>query len=155
MNKKGFTLIELIAVIVIMAIIALIATPNIVNMVDKANKEEYLANAKEIISRASAMEKKGTEKLDKTEDNTFSLKLQDIEGIPNDYKDPYGFIYDKENSKVVFEYEEKYNQRTVTILLISKSEEENSKDCYILKGKSTEINAERVTKGTINDDKCE
>ncbi|MGN0992587.1 MAG: type IV pilin protein, partial [Bacilli bacterium] len=30
MNKKGFTLIELIAVVVIMAIIALIATPNIV-----------------------------------------------------------------------------------------------------------------------------
>ena len=49
MNKKGFTLIELIAVVVIMAIIALIATPNIVNMMDRGKKEDYIAYAKEII----------------------------------------------------------------------------------------------------------
>ena len=41
MNKKGFTLVELLAVIVILAIIALIATPIVINVVndarDKAN----------------------------------------------------------------------------------------------------------------------
>ena len=33
MNKKGFTLVELLAVIVILAIIALIATPIVINII--------------------------------------------------------------------------------------------------------------------------
>lgn len=37
-NKKGFTLVELLAVIVILAIIALIATPIILNVIDDARK---------------------------------------------------------------------------------------------------------------------
>ncbi len=39
MNKKGFTLVELLAVIVILAIIALIATPIIMNVVNNARLE--------------------------------------------------------------------------------------------------------------------
>ncbi len=39
MNKKGFTLVELLAVIVILAIIALIATPIIIGVVNDARKE--------------------------------------------------------------------------------------------------------------------
>lgn len=53
MNKKGFTLIELIAVVVIMSIIAIIATPNIINMIDKGKKDQYITNAKEFISKAT------------------------------------------------------------------------------------------------------
>lgn len=37
-NKKGFTLVELLAVIVILAIIALIATPIILNVIDEARE---------------------------------------------------------------------------------------------------------------------
>ena len=37
-NKKGFTLVELLAVIVILAIIALIATPIILNVIDNAKE---------------------------------------------------------------------------------------------------------------------
>ena len=36
MNRKGFTLVELLAVIVILAIIALIATPTILGVIEKA-----------------------------------------------------------------------------------------------------------------------
>lgn len=43
-NKKGFTLVELLAVIVILAIIALIATPIILNVIDNA-KEEAAKNS--------------------------------------------------------------------------------------------------------------
>lgn len=43
-NKKGFTLVELLAVIVILAIIALIATPIILNVIDNA-KEESAKNS--------------------------------------------------------------------------------------------------------------
>ena len=51
-NKKGFTLIELIAVLVIMAIIALIVTPLVLNVVrkakDSANKRSVDAYGKSI-----------------------------------------------------------------------------------------------------------
>ena len=110
MNKKGFTLIELIAVVVIMAIIALIATPNIVNMMDRGKKEDYVADAKEIITKATYMYKKektsSTKKFLASKDdegNTiYTISLENIEGI-NDYTDPYGFTYDKEKSTVKFE----------------------------------------------------
>ena len=45
MNKKGFTLVELLAVIVILAIIALIATPLILNVIDNAKKGAAEASA--------------------------------------------------------------------------------------------------------------
>lgn len=38
MNKKGFTLVELLAVIVILAIIALIATPIVINVINKVQE---------------------------------------------------------------------------------------------------------------------
>ena len=38
MNKKGFTLVELLAVIVILAVIALIATPIVLNLIKTAKK---------------------------------------------------------------------------------------------------------------------
>lgn len=38
MDKKGFTLVELLAVIVILAIIALIATPIVINVIKKAQE---------------------------------------------------------------------------------------------------------------------
>jgi len=38
MNKKGFTLVELLAVIVILAVIALIATPVVLNMIEDSRK---------------------------------------------------------------------------------------------------------------------
>ena len=44
-NKKGFTLLELLAVIVILAIIALIATPIALNMINNAKKSAAVDSA--------------------------------------------------------------------------------------------------------------
>ena len=44
-NKKGFTLLELLAVIVILAIIALIATPIVLNMINNAKKSAAVDSA--------------------------------------------------------------------------------------------------------------
>ena len=52
MNKKGFTLTELLAVIAIISIIALIAIPNITNVTDNVRKENMLDDAKKFISLA-------------------------------------------------------------------------------------------------------
>lgn len=157
MNKKGFTLIELIAVVVIMAIIALIATPNIVNMMDKGKKEDYVADAKEIISKATYMYK-----LEKYRNNAeiFSegsegttIKLENINGIDDDFKDPYGFTYDKTNSYVEFTSSGSsgLKERQVRIHLISTN---TDGECHYLDGDKNEINAEAVKQGTIENSTC-
>ena len=152
MNKKGFTLIELIAVVVIMAIIALIATPNIVNMMDKGKKEDYVADAKEIITKATYMYKQ--EKY-RTDANIFlggtTIKLANIKGI-DDYTDPYGFTYDKEKSTVKFEEPNttgELAERVVKITLISKKSDEVNAECYtIVTTDKNSLNANAVKQGT-------
>ena len=48
MNKKGFTLVELLAVIAILAILVLIALPNIVNMFTEAKKRTFVTEAQTV-----------------------------------------------------------------------------------------------------------
>jgi type IV pilus assembly protein PilA len=50
LNKKGFTLIELIVVIAILAILALILVPSISNYIAKATQAKNEANARTIYS---------------------------------------------------------------------------------------------------------
>ena len=52
MNKKGFTLIEVIVVIVLIALIAVIAVPNVINMANKGQKKEIIVDAESIINDA-------------------------------------------------------------------------------------------------------
>ena len=54
-NKKGFTLVELLAVIAILAILVIIALPNVINMYNNARKQVFLTEAQSV---ASASEKK-------------------------------------------------------------------------------------------------
>ena len=51
-NKKGFTLVELLAVIAILAILVIIALPNVLNMYIKARKTAFLTEAKTIYKEA-------------------------------------------------------------------------------------------------------
>ena len=51
-NKKGFTLVELLAVIAILAILVVIALPNVINMYNKAQKETFLTEAKKVYSES-------------------------------------------------------------------------------------------------------
>lgn len=55
MNKKGFTLVELLAVIVILAIIALIATSIVINVINQAQEG---ADARSVEAYAKAIETK-------------------------------------------------------------------------------------------------
>ena len=52
-NKKGFTLVELLAVIAILAILVIIALPNVINMYTKAKKNTFLTEAQNVIRSAS------------------------------------------------------------------------------------------------------
>ena len=54
LNKKGFTLIELIVVIAILAILALILVPSISNYVAEANNSKNEANVRSVYSQLTA-----------------------------------------------------------------------------------------------------
>ena len=51
-NKKGFTLVELLAVIAILAILVIIALPNVINMYNRAQKQMFLTKAKKVYSES-------------------------------------------------------------------------------------------------------
>ena len=53
MNKKGFTLVELLAVIAILAILVLVAVPNVLGMFNKAKKDTFLTEAKNIFKESA------------------------------------------------------------------------------------------------------
>ena len=48
-NKKGFTLVELLAVIAILAILVIIALPNVINMYNRARKNAFLTEAQNVL----------------------------------------------------------------------------------------------------------
>ena len=52
MNKKGFTLVELLAVIVVLAILILLAMPRVTSMMEKARKNSFAVEANQIIKVA-------------------------------------------------------------------------------------------------------
>lgn len=52
-NKKGFTLVELLAVIVVLAIIILIAMPSVMSAMDKARRNALITEATEITKIAA------------------------------------------------------------------------------------------------------
>ena len=54
MNKKGFTLVELLAVIAILAILVIIALPNVLKMFNDAKKNSFLTEAKTLAQDVSS-----------------------------------------------------------------------------------------------------
>ena len=52
-NKKGFTLVELLAVIAILAILVIIALPNVINMYNNAKKNSFLTEAKSVFNEST------------------------------------------------------------------------------------------------------
>ncbi len=51
-NKKGFTLVELLAVIVILAVLVLLAVPSVIKMMDNSKKNSFVVEAENIIGGA-------------------------------------------------------------------------------------------------------
>lgn len=168
MNEKAFTLVELIAVVVIMAIIMVIATPNIVNMLDKGKKEDYVADAKNFISKATYEYRKKGDTCNSENDSNdegaqegensnegCSMKLSELGISEEDQKDPYGLKYDLEDSKVVFstsqdEGNDKLPTRQVSITLVSHSD---NNTCYMIEDvQKTDLNKDSVKKGIYNTD---
>ena len=158
MNKKGFTLIELIAVVVIMSIIAVIATPNVINMMETGNNKKYISDASNFISKAKYMynqEKYQNKFKDVNIDNVPAkqISLKDIVGInADDEKDPHGYLYDLEHSTVAIYTQggETLKERKTRISLISHDENE----CYMLDSEESNLNNAQVKTGIYSSGQC-
>jgi len=80
-NKKGFTLVELLAVIVILAIILVIAVPKITKTIDETRNGAFISSAKLI---AASAEKKNLE--NETLGIEQEIECKDLVELTNDYK---------------------------------------------------------------------
>ena len=52
MNKKGFTLVELLAVIAILAILVIIALPNVLKMFNESKQNSFMTEVRDIYKQA-------------------------------------------------------------------------------------------------------
>ena len=99
MKNKGFTLVELLGVIVILSVIMLIAIPNISSTLERSKRDQYIIDAKKLVSLVQyEIRKEGIDKPN-TDDGVLVrlsyLATNDVE------KDPDGNLYDIEQSYVV------------------------------------------------------
>ena len=104
MNKRGFTLVELLAVIAVIALISMIAIPNIVSLSDNVKKDQMIDDAKKFISLAKAYVNANYEVRNSENDQAFSLEMLDKN--KDIVLDPDGGNYSRNDSKVYYKKED-------------------------------------------------
>lgn len=94
MNKKGFTLVELLAVLVILSMITLIATPNIVSLMRQGTEKKFVEEVSKIVSNATYMYKNDNvrEKSFSKSGDSYKILIKDINGDVS-ATDPFGYLY--------------------------------------------------------------
>ena len=87
-NKKAFTLIELLAVIIILGVLLVIAIPSVTNYISDARKSSYISTAKNLVAGAKNYVNQGDSGMYDS-DVTYYLDASCI-SVENNLKSPYG-----------------------------------------------------------------
>ena len=130
MNKKGFTLVELLAVIAILSILVIIVLPNVLEMFNRAKKELFLTEAKTVykeVAKKYITENMKGNKIDKVSNNKNKLSIES-----NDLK------YD-------IKLDAKGNVKNFVV----------SNDNYCISGKFTDLNEltiDKISEGSCSGD---
>lgn len=98
MDKKGFTLIELILVIGIIGVILAFAIPNVTTTLEKNKKDQMIADAKDMAEKA-----KNYILINGCKERFIKLKLDDLDTNKEIKNSPYGGEYNREKSYVSVE----------------------------------------------------
>ena len=150
MNKKGFTLIELLGVIVILSIIMMIAIPNVMSVLDKGKKDNYLADAKKLITQAEY--KIRSSDIDKPSSSDIVIIPLAYLGTNDVEKDPDGNSYSLNDSYVAVVRKDGYLEYYVNLIAeiddgnkgiyLVHEDELNGKDKYSLVSNNVSIPTE-------------
>ena len=89
MNKKGFTLIEILAVIIILGILLLIVVPSVSSYIESTRKSSYVQTIKEILKSAGANLTKSQMK-SANRNTTYYIPNECIKTENGVAKSPYG-----------------------------------------------------------------
>lgn len=102
-NKKGFSLIELLAVIVIMGVLLLIGVISVTEYITESRKDGYIANARLYVNAARSMY--GAEKLSQMPNTNEALlvplSITDTDRENKGLKSPYGDLITERSYVVI------------------------------------------------------
>ena len=91
-NKKGFTLVELLAVIVILGVLLMIAVPAIQNVISKSKKSAFIDQAKLALENVETMISVTENITMSTNSSSCEIKLSDIKLDRGSWKDYAGKV---------------------------------------------------------------
>ena len=97
LNKKGFTLVELVIVVIILGVILAFALPNITSTLERNKKDQMIIDAKDMVEKAKnyALKTNGYP-IDDEDDSTADCKsftLNDIDPRNEIKESPFGSDY--------------------------------------------------------------
>lgn len=104
-NKRGFTLVELLASLVILGLLTLVAAPNIIGILSSTKTETYVTDANKLATLAEYKFRSDNAIVRPTTlDKCIGLKMETL-GTSEFKKPPYGGAYDPKKSFALVCYE--------------------------------------------------
>ena len=104
-NKKGFTLVELLAVIVILAVLILLALPNVIKIMNNAKKNAF---QDEVLSYLKTAQTNFIEsQISGSTETTFSNKIETLPKLDIEDKSGYEYcikIFEDETGDITYNY---------------------------------------------------